>query len=248
MANVNEQAVWVENINLIAEDDPVQGGENGIDNIPHQQLANRTAFLKSEIDGAKGQIPKGETVSLASLYQMIKDLQQIPAPTITQYMIPVGGLFETTKSYASGTALAQDMGYGSWEYFGDGRVTVAATRTPIDDGSGSTISLDMGTTGGVSKHTLSVDEMPSHNHSPNNVFNKFTGKYSDFVAAGWNTSALDDGANTTGSRSDDNSNDELVIAGSDLTLNRMTEQAVGGNKPHNNMQPYIVVGRWVRTA
>ena len=47
MANVNEQAVWVENINLIAEDDPVQGGENGIDNIPHQQLANRTVYLKS---------------------------------------------------------------------------------------------------------------------------------------------------------------------------------------------------------
>lgn len=248
MVAITEQAIWVEQIRQIEANDPVQGGENGIDNIPHQQLANRTVYLKSEIDKAKGQIPEGETVSLASLLQMIKELQDKPAPTITQYMIPVGGLFETTKSYASGTALAQDMGYGSWEYFGDGRVTVAATRTPIDDGSGSTISLDMGTTGGVSKHTLSVDEMPSHNHSPNNVFNKFTGKYSDFVAAGWNTSALDDGANTTGSRSDDNSNDELVIAGSDLTLNRMTEQAVGGNKPHNNMQPYIVVGRWVRTA
>lgn len=248
MVAITEQAVWADNIRQIEANDPVQGGENGIDNIPHQQLANRTAYLKKQQEALRGDIPDGESVSLAKLWQAIKDIQATPAPTITQYMIPVGGLFETTKSYASGTALAQDMGYGSWEYFGDGRVTVAATRTPIDDGSGSTISLDMGTTGGVSKHTLSVDEMPSHNHSPNNVFNKFTGKYSDFVAAGWNTSALDDGANTTGSRSDDNSNDELVIAGSDLTLNRMTEQTVGGNKPHNNMQPYIVVGRWVRTA
>lgn len=87
MVAITEQAIWVEQIRQIEANDPVQGGENGIDNIPHQQLANRTVFLKSEIDRAKGQIPEGETVSLASLLQMIKELQDKPAPTITQYIV-----------------------------------------------------------------------------------------------------------------------------------------------------------------
>ena len=50
MANYQDEATWEANVYIIAENDPVQGGENGIDNIPHQQLANRTAYLKKAVE------------------------------------------------------------------------------------------------------------------------------------------------------------------------------------------------------
>ena len=51
MAVVKDVATWVEEIYLIDPNDPVQGGEGGIDNLPHQQLANRTKYLKDQIEG-----------------------------------------------------------------------------------------------------------------------------------------------------------------------------------------------------
>ncbi len=53
MVAITERAEWAEQIRQIEANDPVQGGENGIDNIPHQQLANRTAYLKKQFDDLK---------------------------------------------------------------------------------------------------------------------------------------------------------------------------------------------------
>ena len=50
---IEENAKWENDIYLIAEQDYVHGGKDGYDNVPHQQLANRTKFLKSEIDNVK---------------------------------------------------------------------------------------------------------------------------------------------------------------------------------------------------
>lgn len=48
MALIKETAEWVENIYLIEPNDPVEGGEDGVDNRPHIELANRTAFLNKK--------------------------------------------------------------------------------------------------------------------------------------------------------------------------------------------------------
>lgn len=49
--NIQETEVWQDGIiYLIDINDPVQGGENGVDNLPHKQLANRTKFLKKQVD------------------------------------------------------------------------------------------------------------------------------------------------------------------------------------------------------
>ena len=50
MANLKEKAEWAEGIYQIEMTDPVVGGEDGIDNTPHKQLAERTLFLKSELE------------------------------------------------------------------------------------------------------------------------------------------------------------------------------------------------------
>jgi len=46
MANVPEQSQWESGIYQFEETDPVQGGPDGIDNLPTKQLANRTRYLR----------------------------------------------------------------------------------------------------------------------------------------------------------------------------------------------------------
>lgn len=49
MANLHETATWEAGIYQWETSDPVMGGENGIDNKPTRQLANRTLWLKTEL-------------------------------------------------------------------------------------------------------------------------------------------------------------------------------------------------------
>jgi hypothetical protein len=53
---ITETPQWEESIYLIAESDPVQGGPDGVDNRPHKELANRTAYLKQEQDALKTEV------------------------------------------------------------------------------------------------------------------------------------------------------------------------------------------------
>lgn len=50
MANLKEEAKWEEGIYQYELDDPLQGGEDGIDNVQGRQLANRTQYLKEKIE------------------------------------------------------------------------------------------------------------------------------------------------------------------------------------------------------
>ena len=75
-------------------------------------------------------------------------------------------------------------------------------------------------TGGEKKHTLTIDEMPSHNH--------------ELIKPRWNTNT---GANAVyGSNGSGN--------GSDYDIRGYQ----GGDQAHNNMPPFITVYFWKRTA
>lgn len=52
MANLTETPAWVSGIYQLETSDPVLGGPDGIDNLQAKQLANRTGFLKKQIDDA----------------------------------------------------------------------------------------------------------------------------------------------------------------------------------------------------
>jgi len=56
MANLAETATWETGIYQIEETDPVQGGANGVDNLPHKHLANRSLWLKQDHDTVKGEV------------------------------------------------------------------------------------------------------------------------------------------------------------------------------------------------
>lgn len=50
MANLQEKPVWETGIYQLETTDPVLGGPDGVDNLQAKQLANRTTFLKKQID------------------------------------------------------------------------------------------------------------------------------------------------------------------------------------------------------
>ncbi len=56
MANLQETVQWEAGVYQLEETDPVQGGANGVDNLPHKHLANRTAYLKQEQGSLKSEV------------------------------------------------------------------------------------------------------------------------------------------------------------------------------------------------
>jgi len=77
-------------------------------------------------------------------------------------------------------------------------------------------------TGGEKTHTLTIDEMPSHSHVFNNRQNAGVGNF-------FNAPPL-----TANSGTEHKSNSSI--------------DPTGGDQPHNNLQPYITVYMWKRTA
>jgi len=50
LANLTDQQIFDAAVYELSTTDPVMGGPGGVDNKPHQQLANRTAWLKQQVD------------------------------------------------------------------------------------------------------------------------------------------------------------------------------------------------------
>lgn len=124
---------------------------------------------------------------------------------------PVDSLFETFSDLDP----AEVYG-GDWEKI-QGRVIFGA-------GSG----YALGSTGGEANVTLTVEQMPSHNHQ---LKDDDTGNW---IGRG-------NGAQAPGTKVE-NTSQQSNIGGLWSTY------YVGGSQPHNNMPPYIVANIWRRTA
>ena len=129
---------------------------------------------------------------------------------------PVGSIYMNCSNATNPGTL---LGFGTWEYFGAGRVLVGLDSSDTDfDGAEET--------GGSKTHTLSLAEMPQHAHT-----------------LSMNTSA--DGDPDGGNRricTDD------AEPGGPFTPTHLSMSNQGSNSAHNNVQPYIVVYMWKRTA
>ncbi|MDT3451654.1 phage tail protein, partial [Pasteurella multocida] len=68
MAGLKETEKWENEIYRIEENDPVHGGEDGITNKPLKQLANRTKYLKTEVE--KRYIAKDASTTQKGLVQL----------------------------------------------------------------------------------------------------------------------------------------------------------------------------------
>lgn len=97
---------------------------------------------------------------------------------------------------------------GTWERIG-GRFLLGADTT-----------YTAGSTGGEAAHTLTVDEMPKHNHEIDNL--NASGSATPFMTV--------------------QAQDKKGFGGNVQTM------YAGGGKAHNNMPPYLAVYMWKRTA
>lgn len=129
---------------------------------------------------------------------------KLDASAVLSKLFPVGKIFIS----ADNTSPASLFG-GTWTPLGDVFLLSASSSYPA------------GSTGGEARHTLTIDEIPSHNHGIRGTYGTVTG-----------TSAT-----STDPHLIDNYTEKTVG-----TTNN------GGSESHNNMPPYLAVYMWQRIA
>lgn len=107
---------------------------------------------------------------------------------------------------------------GTWQRFANGKTLVGVDEYDSDFNSPNR-------TGGEKAHQTTVEEMPSHAHQFN------TEAAGSPIALGW-----------------ENGNNSAMRAKLGNYTMGLPTTSVGGNKPHNNLQPYVTVYMWRRTA
>lgn len=184
MADLPELSVFTERIYQVETTDPIEGGIDGIANRQIKALANRTRWLKDAVDNSS---------STGFFQGELKWLNGKTSGFInTNFPSGVGRGIYVGWAVANGANGTTDMG---------GRVAVAYGNTFIN----------INTTGGAEKHTLSIQEMPIHSHR---------------------ISAQSNGTIGSG---------KVVVGNNAKEgLDPHTDSA-GGGLAHNNMQPYRVV-------
>lgn len=154
---------------------------------------------------------------------------------ILDKIYPVGSLYFNATNSSNPSSL---LGFGTWIAFGGGRVPVGAGT--------SDQTFTAGATGGESTHQLTTTEMPSHSHgaSTDAQGGHDHGFTQDMVSTSGSGSARAGSASgqqlrwSSGARTDGAGNH-----GHNVFISN-----TGGDGAHNNLQPYIVVNIWKRTA
>lgn len=156
------------------------------------------------------------------------------------FMHPVGSYYET-----SDTTFDPNVTWGgTWSLETAGQVHISAgTGYPVAG------ALTNTTDGGAETVTLDETMIPAHTHGSKSLVGGFTSRrlYSNYQ------SIYADGICSATLQTQTSSS---VIQGATpnqkpdkITINATHEHdSVGGGQAHNNMQPYIVVNRWHRTA
>ena len=161
---------------------------------------------------------------------------------------PVGSIYISVNNVSPASFLG-----GSWTSIGAGRTLVGVDTSDSDF---NTVEK----TGGEKTHTLTIAEIPSHNHTiahthtrgTMNITGYFTGQYSVFNQsyggamykyAGYGHGFSGGGGGGEGVGFDASRN----WIGSTSQPNNDSSGNQGDGQSHNNLQPYITVYMWKRT-
>lgn len=165
MAGITEMVSWTNEIYRIEENDPVEGGESGVDNKPHKDLANRTKWLKQEIENeavARANTDMALAISIAAeatnranadnnLQEQINNLTL----SILNKAWPLGSVYENAVD-GRNPAHEDLLGFGTWIPYAEGRTTIGVLDGDDDFG----VIEDVG---GAKGHTLSTNNLPEFN-------------------------------------------------------------------------------------
>lgn len=151
------------------------------------------------------------------------------------YAFPVGSIYTSVVN----TNPTELFGGGTWSRFGQGRVLVGVNESDVQFDT----VLE---TGGAKTHTLTESEMPNHNHEP----------MPDANLGSLNISAntinmnipASDGLGTMNVVTTSGGSMSEVITTVALGSHNHEMVADGGGSAHNNLQPYVTVYMWRRTA
>jgi len=139
---------------------------------------------------------------------------------------PVGSVFISVVSTNPATLL----GYGTWSAIGAGRVLVG-----LDSGDPDFDTLEE--TGGAKTVTLSVAQMPAHSHVQDaHSHTQRRNNVATGANTGWTTAF------------DTSSSSPVADVNTGTGATTATNQNTGGGSSHPNVQPYLVVMIWKRTA
>jgi len=168
---------------------------------------------KADLNGSASETFSAVTASTGTNTTQVATTQFVTTAVSNNQAFPIGAVFTTVTVYANSAAVVAAIGGTTWVAFAAGKMLVG-----VDSGDGDFDTV--GDTGGAKTHTLSVGEMPSHDH--------------DFTQ----TAAISPAAGGTLGGGDSNLNTNITFDTSNT----------GGGAAHNNMPPYIAVYMWKRTA
>ena len=163
---------------------------------------------------------------------------QLNGTNIFEKIYPVGSIYTNA---AVSTNPATLLGFGTWAAFGAGKVMVGLDSS---DSSFDTVEE----TGGAKTHTLSIAEMPAHNHVITSTSSVTDSGHSHTfpIGSGTGTPMPDqnplDGNTQTSLASTNTATTGITVSTTSSSAN------TGGGGAHNILQPYIVVYMWKRTA
>lgn len=141
---------------------------------------------------------------------LVKTILDIYKQELLDDLYPIGSIYMSVNDANPNTLFG-----GTWEKIKD--------RSLL--GSGDIYLL--GSTGGEAEHTLTIKEMPEHNHGYNTYQNGYPSNYID--GTNYRTPV------------------QRIPWSPDITENTYGSKA-GSSQAHNNMPPYLVVNIWKRTA
>lgn len=155
-----------------------------------------------------------ENPNVAEINKVTADNMNEIKNAINNLIYPIGTYYETSDLNFNPNIVWG----GTWELENDGTVLVSKSSA-----TGSKFNVNLGTVVGEETHTLTIGEMPRHNHG-------FTSGAGNVVANQLSTSSpVYFNLNSNG-------------------LGTTKIDYAGGSQSHNNVQPSKVVNRWHRTA
>ena len=170
--------------------------------------------LKSKVTNGINEINSNVDIISDNLSGLTSEFSSFQSQVSMMFesIYPVGSIYMNTSDNTNPGTL---FGFGTWEKI-EGRFLL-----------GSSSSHQIGVTGGEETHTLTTDELPSHDHTM--------------------TSYYDDANYNEGTIPDNNGRYSLPYDAGTITRTQHTN-STGGGQTHNNMPPFLVVYIWKRVS